>query len=189
MYNDFVIVGPENDTAGIKGMTDVAEAYRKIARTRSLFFSRGDNSGTHKKEMAIWDEAGIIPGGDWYRKTGDFMGATLKIADEDKGYFMTDRSTYIAMKNNIDLEILVEGDPDLINRYSAIAVNPEKCPNVNYELARAFIEYIVSPEGQMIIENFGRDEYDEPLYHLFGANMIQQQGDTKDYGEWIRIKI
>ena len=179
MYNDFVIVGPKNDPAGIKGMTDVADAYRKIAENRSLFFSRGDDSGTHKKEMAIWDEVGITPGGDWYQETGEFMGATLKIADENEGYFMTDRSTYIAMRDDLNLEILVEGDPDLVNYYSAIAVNPEKYPNINYELTRTFIEYIVSPEGRTIIENFGRDKYGEPLYHLFGANMIGQEETQK----------
>jgi ABC-type tungstate transport system, permease component len=144
-------------------MTDAAEAYRKITETRSLFFSRGDNSGTHKKETSIWDETGIAPNGDWYRKTGAFMGNALKIADENKGYFMTDRSTYISMKDDIDLEIL--SDPNLVNYYSVIAVNPEKYPKVNYEMARPFIEYVVSLEGQTIIENFGIDEYGEPLYH------------------------
>jgi len=165
MYNDFVIVGPEDDPAGIRGMADAAKAYTRIATTGSLFFSRGDNSGTHQKEMSIWKEAGIVPKGGWYKVTGDFMGATLKTASTNQGYFMTDRSTCIKIKDNIDLEILSESDPDLINRYSAIAVNPQKHPSVNYDLAKAFIEYTISPEGQAIIRDFGKEEYGEPLYY------------------------
>jgi hypothetical protein len=186
MHNDFVIVGPDNDPAGIRGMKNAAEAYKKIAETESLFFSRGDNSGTHKKEMSIWNEAGITPSGDWYQTTGKFMGATLKIASEEKGYFMTDRSTYITMREDIDLEILSEGDPDLVNHYSAIAVNPEIHLTVNYDLAKAFIEYITSPEGQTIIGDFGMDEYGEPLYYpdvviIEGAKFADL--DTSDAGE------
>ena len=165
MYNDFVIVGPRSDPAGIRGMTDAAKAYTRIALTGSLFFSRGDNSGTHQKEMSIWEEAAITPTGDWYRVTNDFMAATLRVASSSQGYFMTDRSTYISMKDNIDLEILSEGDPGLVNRYSAIAVNPQKHLGVNYALARAFIEYVVSPGGQAIIRDFGKGEYGEPLYY------------------------
>jgi tungstate transport system substrate-binding protein len=165
MYNDFVIVGPKDDPANIRGVTDAAKAYRKIALTGSLFFSRGDNSGTHQKEMSIWKKAGITPTGDWYKVTGDFMGATLKTVSNNQGYFMTDRSSYIKMEEDINLEILSEGDPDLINRYSAIAVNPQKHPGVNYDLAKAFIEYVVSPEGQAIIRDFGKEEYGEPLYY------------------------
>jgi len=164
MHNDFVIAGPKADPAGIRGVENAAEAYGKIAETESLFFSRSDNSGTHKKEMSIWNEAGIMPSGEWYRETGKFMGATLKIASEEGGYFMTDRSTYIAMRGDIDLEILSEGDPDLVNHYCAIAVNPEEYPNVNYDLAKAFIEYITSPEGQAIIRDFGKEEFGEELY-------------------------
>jgi tungstate transport system substrate-binding protein len=181
MHNDFVIVGPEDDPAGIRGIENAAEAYKKIAETKSLFFSRGDNSGTHKKEMSIWKEAGIAPSGDWYRETGEFMGATLKIASEEQGYFMTDRSTYITMREDINLKILSEGDPDLINHYSAIAVNPEKNPNVNYDLAKAFIEYIISPEGLTIISEFGMDKYGEPLYY---PDVIIIEGPKfADYGK------
>jgi hypothetical protein len=115
--------------------------------------------------MSIWKKAGIAPKGDWYKVTGDFMGATLKAASANQGYFMTDRSTYIKMEEDINLEILSEGDPGLVNRYSAIAVNPQKHPGVNYTLARAFIEYVVSPEGQAIIRDFGKDKYGEPLYY------------------------
>ena len=165
MHNDFVIVGPKDDPAGIRGMTDAAKAYTRIALTESLFFSRGDNSGTHQKEMSIWEEANITPTGDWYKVTNDFMGATLKSASNNQGYFMTDRSTYIKVKGNTDLEILCEGNPGLVNRYSAIAVNPKKHPGVNYDLAKTFIRYIISPEGQAIIRDFGKGEYGEPLYY------------------------
>lgn len=164
MYNDFVIVGPNNDPAGINGITDVADAYEKIAKTKSIFFSRGDNSGTHKKEMYVWNLTGITPEGDWYVITNDFMGATLEMADMQQGYFMTDRSTYIKLKQNLNLSILVEDDPILVNQYHAIAVNPEKYPDVNYEMAVKFIDYIISQNGQEIIMNFGNEEFGEPLY-------------------------
>ena len=169
MYNDFVIVGTKDDPAGIKGMTDAVEAYKKIAETESLFFSRGDNSGTHKKELSIWESAGITPEGDWYKVTHAFMAATLEIANKEQGYFMTDRSTYITRKRDLDLDILVEGDPVLVNHYHAIAVNPEKHPTVNYELAKKFIDYISSPEGQEIIGDFGKEEFGEPLYSVAAA--------------------
>ena len=166
MYNDFVIVGPDDDPAGIKGMTNATEAYEKIAESESLFFSRGDNSGTHKKEMSIWETAGITPEGDWYQTTNTFMAETLEIVDDEQGHFMTDRSTYITLKDEITLEVLVEDDPIFVNHYHAIAVNPAKNPNVNYELAAEFIEYISSTEGQTILEEFGKDEYGEALYYL-----------------------
>ncbi|KAF5417898.1 MAG: molybdate/tungstate transport system substrate-binding protein [Candidatus Methanophagaceae archaeon] len=164
MYNDFVIAGPKDDPAGIQGMTDVAEAYKKIANTNSLFFSRGDNSGTHKKEMTIWASAGVTPKGAWYKETDAFMGDTLKIANTEQGYFMTDRSTYVTLKKELDLDILVEGDPVLVNHYHAIAVNPAKHPTVNYELAKEFIAFASSPEGQELLGEFGKDEFGEPLY-------------------------
>ncbi len=172
MYNDFVIVGPKNDPALINGTTDAANAYKKIAETESLFFSRGDNSGTHKKEISIWNRAGITPDGDWYRVTHDFMGATLETANREEGYFMTDRSTYITLKKDLNLSILVEGDPILVNHYHAIAVNPDKHPGVNYELAVRFIDYISSEEGQAIIRNFGVEEFGEPLYFAAPASTV-----------------
>lgn len=164
MYNDFVIVGPDNDPARVNGITDVADAYEKIAKTKSIFFSRGDNSGTHNKEMYVWNLTGITPEGDWYIITNDFMGATLEMADTQQGYFMTDRSTYIKLKQNLNLSVLVEDDPILVNQYHAIAVNPEKYPDVNYEMAVKFIDYIISQNGQEIIMNFGNEEFGEPLY-------------------------
>jgi molybdate/tungstate transport system substrate-binding protein len=166
MSNDFVIVGPKNDPARINGMTDAAQAYTKIADTESLFFSRGDNSGTHKKELSIWDSAGITPEGNWYKVTNAFMADTLKIADTEQGYFMTDRSTYIVLKDDLNLDILVEGDPVLVNQYHAIAVNPAKHPTVNDELAKDFIDYITSMEGQEIINDFGKEQFGESLYYV-----------------------
>lgn len=163
-HNDFVIAGPTKDPARIRGSKDAAEAYRRIARSESLFFSRGDNSGTHKKELSIWKKAGIKPTGNWYRVTGKFMGATLKEAGQGQGYFMTDRSTYIYLSKDIDLDILFDGDPSLINHYHAIAVNPVKYPERNYELAVNFIGFITSLAGQKIIRDYGKKEFGKPLY-------------------------
>ncbi|MDY6878995.1 MAG: substrate-binding domain-containing protein [Desulfatiglans sp.] len=162
--NDFVIAGPSKDPAGIKGAKDVADAYRKIAHSGVLFFSRGDNSGTHKKEMSIWKRAGIKPKGPWYRTSGLFMGATLKMADDSQGYFMTDRSTYIYLSRELQLDILFEGDPSLVNHYSAIAVNPAKYPGRNYELAIDFIGFITSVAGQKIFRDYGKEKFGKPLY-------------------------
>ena len=162
--NDFVIAGPKMDPAGIKGSKNAAKAYKKIAHSKSLFFSRADNSGTHKKEMAIWKKAGIKPKGKWYRTTGKFMGATLKEAGKKQGYFMTDRSTYIYLSKEVDLDILFEGDPTLVNHYHAIAVNPAKYPERNYEMAVTFIGFITSPAGQKIIRDYGKKEFGTALY-------------------------
>ena len=163
-YNDFIIAGPENDPAGIRGSKDAAEAYKRIARSKSLFFSRGDNSGTHKKEMAIWKKAAIKPKGNWYRTSGKFMGATLKEAGKAQGYFMTDRSTFIYLNKAVNLEILFEGDPSLVNHYNAIAVSPDKYPERAYELAIDFIGFVISPAGQKIIRDYGKKEFGTPLY-------------------------
>jgi len=163
-HNDFVIAGPRKDPAKIKGSKDATEAYRRIARSKSLFFSRGDNSGTHKKEVAIWKKAGIKPKGKWYRTTGKFMGATLEEASQAQGYFMTDRSTYIYLSKKVNLHILFEGDSTLVNHYNAIAVNPAKYPERNYELAVNFIGFITSQAGQKIIRDYGNKEFGKPLY-------------------------
>lgn len=165
MYNDFVILGPESDPAGIEGMSDAADAFRKIEAAgtsgNAVFFSRGDNSGTHTKEKAIWDAAGIVPAGMWYNSVGKGMGDTLTAANEKLGYTLTDRGTYIKWKtkDGFDLKLLVEGpvkggDPILKNPYGIIAVNPEKYPGVNYELAMKYIEFVTSDEGQKLIRNY-----------------------------------
>jgi len=157
MYNDFVIVGPADDPAGVKGMDDAPAALAKIAEEEAVFASRGDDSGTHKKEMSLWDVAGVDPSeasGTWYRETGSGMGATLNTGTGMDAYVMTDRATWISFGNKGDHEILVEGDPALFNQYGVIMVNPEKHPNVNVEAAQTFIDWILSEEGQSAIASF-----------------------------------
>ncbi|MFB6291189.1 MAG: substrate-binding domain-containing protein [Candidatus Bipolaricaulia bacterium] len=159
MYNDFVIVGPERDPAGLSGMKKASAAFRKLAGSGSKFVSRGDDSGTHKKELSIWDAAGIDPGGKWYLQIGKGMGDTLVQADRMGAYTLSDRGTYLSMKDRLDLEILVQGpvkggDPVLRNPYGVIAVNPAKYPSVNYSMAMAYIGFVTSPRGQEIIGSY-----------------------------------
>lgn len=155
MYNDFIIIGPADDPAGIKGMKEAAQAFARIAETKATFISRGDDSGTHVKENSIWAEAGIKPEGDWYVSAGQGMGAVLTMANEQMVYTLADRGTYLARTmEGIDLVILVEGDPILFNPYGVIAVNPELHPDVNYDLAMAFIEWLTSVEVQLKISQF-----------------------------------
>ena len=160
MYNDFIIVGPPDDPAGIAGSEDAEVALARIAGAELPFASRGDNSGTHKKEMALWKEADVDPtaaSGTWYRETGSGMGATLNAAVGMSAYTMTDRGTWISFKNKGDHEILVEGDPNLFNQYGVILVNPEKHPKVNVEAGQAFIDWILSDEGQAAIADYRLD--------------------------------
>ncbi len=156
MYNDFVIVGPPEDPARIKGLKDAVEALRRIHRARAPFVSRGDNSGTHKKEVKLWKEAGVVPSGRWYMEVGQGMAKTLRIANEKRAYTLTDRGTWLAIKDRdrMDLEIMVEGDPKLFNQYGVMAVNPLRHPHVKYAEALKFIEFLVSEEGQRAIANF-----------------------------------
>lgn len=154
MYNDFVVVGPAADQAGIAGTERVADAFATIARKEALFFSRGDLSGTHLKERAIWDLSGIEPSGDWYVEVGQGMAATLRMADEKRGYVLIDRGTYLALRETVNLRVLVEYDPPLHNPYSIIAVNPTRWPHVKYGQARALIDYVTSPEAQAIIGGY-----------------------------------
>lgn len=160
MYNDFIIVGPESDPAGVKGEADVQKAFKTIADGKFLFVSRGDDSGTHKKEMKIWEEAGIEPSGEWYNSIGQGMGDTLIFANESEGYAMTDRGTFLSMQDKLDLVILVEGDKLLLNQYGVIPVTDAKNP----EGARAFADWVVSPEGQAVIGEFGVEEFGQPLF-------------------------
>jgi len=162
--NEFYIVGPENDPAGIAKATTAADAYARIAQANAPFLSRGDNSGTHKKEMAIWQQAGIEPGSDWYMITKDFMMATLKKADAVKGYFMTDSSTWVAGKKDLtNLTILFKGDPFLINTYHALC-QPEG-RGKNATIASKFIDFAGSEQGQRIIRDYGKDLYGEAMYN------------------------
>jgi len=156
MYNDFVIIGPKNDPAKIRGNT-ASESLKKIASGKWFFASRGDNSGTNKKEKKIWKMVGIKPAGKWYLETGQGMGATLHVADEKKAYCLVDRGTYIAYEKKIGLIILSEGDKRLFNPYGIIAVNPKRHPHVKYIYSMALIGWVTSPEGQKIIGGFKKD--------------------------------
>ncbi|MFE8696631.1 substrate-binding domain-containing protein [Cytobacillus sp. FJAT-53684] len=164
MYNDFILVGPANDPAGVKGM-EVGEAFKKLFDNGAVFISRGDDSGTHKKELDIWKSLEITPGDNAaYAETGQGMGNTLQVAAEKQGYVITDRATYLAQKANLDLEILVEGDEDLLNIYHVMQVNPEKHDKVNNEDAEKFVEFMINEETLKVIEEFGQEEYGEPLF-------------------------
>lgn len=165
MHNDFLIVGPPGDPAGIKGAKSAQEAFRKIADTGSLFFSRADNSGTHALEKKLWKAAGLNPEDrKWYQQTGLGMGQTLNVSAEKKGYTISDRGTYLPMKKILGLDILVEGDPLLLNVYHVMEVNPAKWPKVNAKGAKALADFIVSKKGQDIIRAFGADKFGQPLF-------------------------
>lgn len=157
MYNDFVMVGPKSDPAGIKGMKKAGEALKKIAASDSPFASRGDNSGTNKKELELWKGAGVDPTGaenKWYSATGSGMGATLNVASGMNAYSLTDRATWLKFKNKGDLAILVEGDPVLFNQYGIILVNPEKHGHVKVELGQTFIDWVLGKQGQGLINEY-----------------------------------
>ena len=176
MYNDFVIVGPAADPAGISGMADAAAAFAAIAGAEVPFVSRGDDSGTHTKEKTIWAEGDIEPAGDWYNSAGQGMGAVLTIADEEGAYTLSDRATYLARTlEGTELEILVEGDPILFNPYGVIAVNPEKGDHIKADLANQFIDWLISEPTQEMIGQFGIEEFGSPLF-------------TPDSGPWRAVQ-
>jgi tungstate transport system substrate-binding protein len=157
MYNDFVLIGPKSDPAGIKGMTDVAEALKAVKSKGASFISRGDRSGTHIAELDLWKAAGIDIGKDkapWYKEIGQGMGAALNTASAANAYVLADRGTWLSFKNRGDLDILVAGDKRLFNRYGVMLVNPEKHPHVKKALGQAFIDWLVSPEGQRAIADY-----------------------------------
>ena len=154
MHNDFVLVGPHEDPAGIGRAGSAAEAFRRLAEQKADFISRGDDSGTHKKEKKIWRSAGITPEGAWYIEAGQGMGVVLQIADEKRGYALSDRGTFIAYQGKIDLAVVYEGDPVLHNPYGIIAVNPARYAHVKHDLAKKLVDYITGPEGQGIVAGF-----------------------------------
>ena len=165
MHNDFIVVGPSEDPTKIKEAKPTVEAFKKVASGTALFLSRGDNSGTHAKEMGIWKAAGINPEKQkWYQQTGLGMGQTLNVASEKKAYTLADRGTYLALKKNLSLDILVEGDAILLNVYNVIEVNPAKWPKVNAAGAKAFADFMVSKEVQDIVKTFGVDKFGSPLF-------------------------
>lgn len=166
MHNDFILVGPAADPAGVKGRT-IVDAFKAIVTAQAPFITRGDDSGTHKAELALWKKAGLDPATfspDFYISTGQGMGASLTIASEKGAYIFTDRATYLANRGNLNLEILVEGDAALLNVYHVITVNPEKWPKVNYDGAMAFAKFLTHPDTQAIIGKFGVDKYGQPLF-------------------------
>jgi tungstate transport system substrate-binding protein len=164
MHNDFIIVVPAADPAGIKGKTSL-DAFKAIAEKKALFISRGDDSGTHKKELSIWKKAEVTPKGEsWYQETGQGMGATLLMASEKNAYTLSDRGAYVAQKANLKLEILCQGDPSLLNIYHVMEVNVEKFDKVNAKGAKAFVEFMIDLKTQEMIGQFGKDKYGEPLF-------------------------
>jgi len=181
MFNDFVVVGPEDDPAGINGMSEVTNAFQTIADTESVFISRGDNSGTHTKELAIWEAAGVEPGGEWYQETGSGMGQVLNQANLTPGYTLSDRGTYLSQRSELDLVIHVQGPIEggaelLANPYGVIAVNPGVHENVNYDLAMAYIGFLTSREGQAVIE-----EYTVEGEQLFFPEAVSENPDFQQY--------
>lgn len=177
MYNDFVILGPASDPAGIRGMEDATAALAKIAETESVFISRGDESGTHTKELSVWKAAGIEPAGDWYISSGQGMGEVLTMANEQQAYTLSDRATYLARtKAGLELEVMVEGDPVLFNPYGVIVVNPEKSPAINDELANKFADWIISVPVQEKIAQFGVEEFGQSLFIPDSEPWREQQG-------------
>jgi tungstate transport system substrate-binding protein len=164
MHNDYIIVGPAEDSAKIKGLKSASESFKNIASAKALFLSRADKSGTHSKEMDIWKTSGIKPEGEkWYQQTGLGMGQTLSVLPK-KGYTLADRGTYLALKKNLGLDILVEGDAILLNIYHVIEVSPAKWPKVNAPGGKAFADFMVSKETQGIIKTFGVDKFGSPLF-------------------------
>lgn len=168
MYNDFVIVGPGNDPAKIKGMSGIIPVLSAIAHKKAPFVSRGDNSGTHKKERGLWERAGLIPEGEWYQETGQGMGVTLVIASQKQAYSLTDRATYLSCKEKVTLNILYERDKLLYNLYSIILVNSKRYPRITSKKGIEFINFLISDKGKKIIKEFGKEEFGEPLFHPMG---------------------
>jgi tungstate transport system substrate-binding protein len=164
MYNDFVIIGPEDDPARIKGMPKALDALKRIAETQSRFVSRGDKSGTHVLEQGLWKQAGIEPKGTWYIESGQGMGQTLGIANDRRAYAITDRGTWLAFQKRVSLPILVEKDKPLLNIYSVMEINPANGTRVNVPGGKAFADFMVAPETQSVIKTFGVDKFGQPLF-------------------------
>ena len=164
MYNDFVLIGPADDPAQVKGLPKAVDALKRIAESQSRFVSRGDKSGTHVLEQGLWKQAGLEPRGAWYIETGQGMGQTLGIANDRRAYTLTDRGTYLAFQKRVDLPILVEKDRPLLNIYSVMEVNPANGPRVNVAGGKAFAEFMLAPETQAVIKAFGVDKYGQPLF-------------------------
>ncbi len=166
MYNDFVIIGPKDDPVQLseKAGGNVTNALKVLMESQNKFVSRGDDSGTHKKEKKLWEEAGMERKGDWYVSAGKGMGDVIQMANELLAYTMSDRATYLSMKDKIELEIVVEGDPKLFNQYGVIPVNPDKTDKINHEGAKAFVDWLLSENTQKLIGEFGKEKFGQPLF-------------------------
>ena len=164
MYNDFVLIGPAADPASLKGQRSALAALEKIAAAGARFVSRGDRSGTHTLELALWKQAGVEPRAPWYIESGQGMGATLGIAEDRRAHTITDRATYLAFQKRVTLKVLVEGDRPLLNLYSVMEVDPANGPRVNTVAGRAFADFMLSPEVQQVVKTFGVDRYGQPLF-------------------------
>ena len=164
MYNDFVVLGPEADPAGLRGAKKAAGAFRRIAAAGARFVSRGDKSGTHARELALWKAAGLTPASPWYSESGQGMGAPLGIAEDRRAYTLADRATYLAFTRRVALKILVEGDPRLRNIYSVMEVNPANGPRVNAAGGRKFAGFMLAPGTQAVVQTFGVDTYGQTLF-------------------------
>lgn len=154
MYNEFIIVGPDDDPAGIHGSSELSDSFQRIAESESIFISRGDDSGTHRKELSLWEMADVSERGDWYKSVGAGMGKALQIANELRGYILTDKGTWLFLMNRLNLPIHVDGAKDGRNVYGVIAVNPERHPQVNYKAAKNLVEWLTSDEAKTIISNY-----------------------------------
>jgi tungstate transport system substrate-binding protein len=170
MYNDFVLVGPDDDPAGIARSDSASGAMGRIVDAEAIFVSRGDDSGTHALELRLWAAAGVVPDGSWYQESGTGMGDTLNIANERQGYTLADRGTYLALADRLDLAVLVEGDPALLNVYHAITVNPDNGPRVNAAGGAAFLAFLLEPATQAAIAQFGVDRFGRPLFTACAMN-------------------
>lgn len=178
MYNDFIIIGPKNDPAGIKKAVTAIEALRMIERARGPFVSRGDNSGTHKKELSLWETAEISPAGQWYLEVGQGQAKTQRIANEKQAYMLTDRGTWLSKMDSLDLEVLFEGMPELFNQYGIMAVNPDNHKHVNHKDAMAFIEWLTSAKGQGAIDNYRTPRGDQLFIPNYNPNHKGTHGNA-----------
>lgn len=166
MYNDYIVLGPNEDTLNLTEQAgkDIVKAFSILNESKQSFISRGDDSGTHKKELELWKAASVEPSGDWYVEAGQGMGAVIQMADELQGYTLTDRATYLSMMNDLDLKIVVEGDDKLFNQYGVIAVNPEKNDKINADGAQVFVDWMLSDKGQNLVAEFGKAEFGQSLF-------------------------
>ncbi len=182
MYNDFIIVGPAADPAAIAGLP-TADAFSVLGKNQIKFVSRGDDSGTHKKELALWKQANIQPAGDWYISAGKGMGEVLTMAHEMQAYTLTDRATYLAMKDKLELKVLLEREADLLNPYGILLVNPKDNDKINTESAKKFAEWMTSEKGQKLIGQFGVNTYGEPLFIPDAKEPKKEPGKESDNKE------